>query len=282
MNETVEIYLLEQLSVLSECRTLAEASEKLHLTQPTLTRSVQKLEGIIGVSLFDREKNRIYINENGKLAAEYAKRIIDMESDMILRIRSLDKSRHMITLGTCAPGPIMEIIPQLQRVYPEKRIAYELKSCEELLSGLVRDEYQMIITDYPIKQEDIVCREWGQEQLYISVMPAHPAAVMKEVDFSMINGQSFLVYSNLGIWESIVRTNMPNSKFLVQKDMDELLEIVNASTLPAFETDLGMHMCGKRKNRVQVPISNKSATVTFYCVCKRINANMFKSWLGVD
>lgn len=47
----IEIYLLEQLIALDDCGTLSEAAKKIHLTQPTLTRSMQKLETEIGVPL---------------------------------------------------------------------------------------------------------------------------------------------------------------------------------------------------------------------------------------
>ena len=40
----IEIYLLEQLNTFVSCGTLSEAAEKLHMTQPTLSRSMRKLE----------------------------------------------------------------------------------------------------------------------------------------------------------------------------------------------------------------------------------------------
>ena len=72
----IDTYLLEQLTAVHECGTLSAAAEKLHLTQPSLTRSMQKLETLFGVKLFDRGKNRIVLNENGVLAAECAKHIL--------------------------------------------------------------------------------------------------------------------------------------------------------------------------------------------------------------
>ena len=52
----IDTYLLEQLCAVLDCGTLSAASEKLHLTQPSLTRSMQKLEDLLGVKLFDRAK----------------------------------------------------------------------------------------------------------------------------------------------------------------------------------------------------------------------------------
>ena len=61
----IEIYLLEQLATFEECKTLSKAAEKLLVSQPALSRSMQKLEDKIGVRLFERSKNRIFLNKYG-------------------------------------------------------------------------------------------------------------------------------------------------------------------------------------------------------------------------
>ena len=58
----IETYLLENLVAFGDYGTLSEAAEKLHVSQPSLTRSMQKLEDEIGVPLFERTKNRISLN----------------------------------------------------------------------------------------------------------------------------------------------------------------------------------------------------------------------------
>lgn len=52
----IEIYLLEQLAAVAKYGTLSAAAEHLHLAQPSLSRSMQKLEDLLGVTLFERKK----------------------------------------------------------------------------------------------------------------------------------------------------------------------------------------------------------------------------------
>ena len=52
----IDTYLLEQLCAVWDCGTLSAASEKLHLTQPSLTRSMQKLEDLLGSSCSSAQK----------------------------------------------------------------------------------------------------------------------------------------------------------------------------------------------------------------------------------
>ena len=64
-----ELYQLEQLLAVSECGTLSQAAEQLHLSQSALSRSMQRLEAELQVNLFTRQKNRIELNECGRAAA---------------------------------------------------------------------------------------------------------------------------------------------------------------------------------------------------------------------
>ena len=72
----LEIMQLEQLIAISKNRTISKAAEELNLSQPALSRSIQKLERALGVTLFERQKNRVALNPNGQLAVEYAEKII--------------------------------------------------------------------------------------------------------------------------------------------------------------------------------------------------------------
>ena len=50
---------LEQLIAFDEFGTLSKAAEYLHISQPTITRTMQHVEESFGVALFHRGKNRI-------------------------------------------------------------------------------------------------------------------------------------------------------------------------------------------------------------------------------
>ena len=95
----IEFYQLQQLISVAEHDTLAAAAEQLYISHSTLSRSMKKLEDELEVALFERKKkNRISLNENGKLAVEEAKKVIRQMQTMrstylfwILRKRSVQK-----------------------------------------------------------------------------------------------------------------------------------------------------------------------------------------------
>lgn len=116
--------------------------------------------------------------------------------------------------------------------------------------------------------------------LYISIPKSHFLAEMKGgVHFSEIDGQSFLVANNLGIWDEIVSKFLPKSKFFPQS-MDNLYEIINASSIPSFYTNISLPLRFEL-DRVNLPILDEEASVEFYLVYKKQSKQKLKNFLNV-
>lgn len=276
----IEIYLLEQLLAVLDRGTFSAASERLHLTQPALSRSMKKLEELLGVMLFERQKNKITLNENGILAAEYAAKILEQEKDMIERIRAFDRSRHTISMGSCAPAPVFLLSPVLSQSYIEMSIATEIKPEDTLLQGLQDDIYQIIVLTHPLEAEEYCSYKWKQEHLFVTLPPAHPLARRAGLYLKELNGQTMLLYSQLGFWHDLLKGETPDSRFLIQNEGDALEELVLASALPAFTTDIVHFDDPRHANRISIPILDPDANVTYYCICKQKEKKRLASFLN--
>lgn len=263
----MELYQLKQLTAIYRCKTLSKAAEELHLSQPALSRSMQKLEEELQVPLFIRQKNKIEFNENGELAVSHAEKILDQLKNMTTQIRQFDRSRHTISVGSCAPAPLWEIVPMLSDSYSAMTISTEIKENEVLEKGLEDGTYQLIILPYPLKGEDTCYVKFGEEHLYFSLPPAHPLSGSKSLRFGDLNGETMLLRSRIGFWNH-VKEKMPDTHFLVQEENYAFDELVKASALPSFTTDLVTKREGIVSNRILIPISDEEASVTYYCVCK--------------
>ena len=93
-----------------------------------------------------------------------------------------------------------------------------------------------------------------------------------------MNGEHFLMVSEVGVWDAIVRKNMPGSKFLLQSGTDTLMEVAETSSLPTFSTDLTNRVLGMRNNRFSVPFSDKDARMDFYCICLEAEYKNYMNW----
>ena len=274
----IEMYLFEQLAVVAEYGTLVAASEQLHITQPSMSRAMKKLEETVGVPLFEHKGNRLELNEYGRLAAEYARRILDSQEEMVIRIRTLERSRRTILLGSCAPGPLFELPSILSSLYPDQTISTEIRNEETLITGLKQGIYQQIILNRKPDDPEISSHPCGTESLCFSLPKDHPLADRKSISFAEMDGETFLVYSDVGVWDELHRRGMPNSRFILQDDHESLREITRSSSLPGFVTDLSLRVYGHVHERINIPISDPSATMSFWCCCMKSNEKKYLRW----
>ena len=72
----IDLQQLKQLVTISNCGTVSKAAEVLFISQPALSRSMQRMEEDLGVVLFDRHKNKIVLNDNGRLAVDFAQKLL--------------------------------------------------------------------------------------------------------------------------------------------------------------------------------------------------------------
>ena len=263
-----ELELLYHLLAVNEYGTLSAAAEALHISQPSLSRSMQKLEAEFGTSLFERTKNKASLNEAGRLAVMEAKRVTDAAQEMTARMAAYVRSQHTILVGSCAPAPMWMLSPALGQLFPDMTISAEMKMPEVLLDGLRKGTYQVIVTDGPIREDGILCREYVTEQLFVSLPPAHPLAKKKGLYLADLAGQTMLLYSELGVWQRLHDEKMQDIHFIVQTQREAFTDLINASVLPNFTTNLTQQHSAVL-DRVDVPILDPEATITFYlCVRK--------------
>ena len=275
-----EIYQLEQLLAFAACGTLSGAAERLHLSQPALSRSMQRLEAELQVPLFDRQKNKIAFNENGRMAAEYARQVLEKCQDMISRVQAFDRSQRTILVGACAPAPLWEIPPLLSNLYLDRTISSEMRENDVLLQGLRDDVYQLIILPYPVEEPGIACVKYGEEHLYFSLPPAHPLSGSKGLYMKDLNGETMLLRNHLGFWRDVTDQKMPDTRFLEQDDI-AFEELVKSSALPSFATDVVLRREGNPVNRVSIPILDEEANVTYYCLYKPRGRNDLSAFLKI-
>ena len=264
----IEIYLLEQFDAFARCGTLLAASEELHITQPTLSRSMKKLEDEFGVSLFQMENSKLSLNETGKLAAEYARRALEANQEMIDRVVMFDRSLRTVSLGSCAPFPVNELMPTLQEQLPGKTLSSELLSSDEqLLKGLRNHLYQLVVLHENPEDKTLYCQRYLEEKLYITVPEDHPLARKQSVTFHNLKGFRILMTSAIGFWMGVTLKHLSESDLLIQTSTDALAELIDASNLPFFNSDQMMRAGVAIPGRISLPITDDDAHATFWLAC---------------
>lgn len=275
----VDYNILEQFVTFYRTGTLRGTSEKMHISQPTLTRNMQKLEAEFEVPLFRRTKNSISLNETGILAAEEAEMILKQTGNMLQHARDFDRKNRTITFGTCTPVYIPELVQHIANADPTATITSETKKVSQLLDGVKNNTYQFVLLPFCPEEDGLSCRKWGEEHLSFFLPKRHRFARRKSLYVSEMNGENMLLFQEIGFWHDLVVEKMPDSRFLVQTERYTFMELIENSTMPVFTTDhLGDAISDAlpATNRVAVPIADPEFNVSYYLVCKKENHN--KNW----
>ena len=106
-SDMTELEALRELVAFREYGTLSAAADELRITQPTMTRTMRKLERELGVPLFDRRaKNRLSLTHTGELAAQEAEQLLDAYDRFVETVRNDANLHNEIVVGSVAPGPL--------------------------------------------------------------------------------------------------------------------------------------------------------------------------------
>ena len=259
-----ELYQLRHLLAIEEYGNLSRAAESLHLSQPALTRSIQRLEEELGVKIFSRSRNKIEFNEAGRLALNEARKVMDAANGMANIMQLYARSLSTVTVGSCAPAAIWELTPILTELFTDKTIASEMKPSEQLIEGLHTGRYTLIVTDAPVTQPGVLCRHYVTETLYVSLPPSHPLAGQKQVACADLAGQAILTLSDLGVWQGILDKKMPGVHFIVQSDRQALSDLIRASIFPNLATNMSIRHISPPAERVDLPITDPEFSLQFF------------------
>ncbi len=264
----IELHFWQQLAAIAECGTISAAAEKLHVTQPALSRSMKRMEELLDVRLFHRGKNKIELSDAGRLAAEYAVRLLENEADIVEKLRLFERARHTIQVGSCAPVPLRELVPRLTDRYPDKAVTAEVREEAVLMRQFAEGTMQIIVLTHPLEQEGIFCKKLLEEKMFFCVPESHPLAKKEGVTWQEINQETVLFYSNTGFWHDLCLAHLPNARLLLQTDFDVYLELAKASKLPFFVSSWHLEHTMRPQQRVCLPIAGGDAEAAYYGICR--------------
>lgn len=154
----IETNLLAQFAAFADAGTLTRAAEKLHTSQPALTRAMKKLELELGVPLFVRSKNHLELTETGRYAVPYAKRVLQENLDFCSRIRSYDRSLHTLSIGYCAPVPQTVLTPIINILFEGMTLSVDMKDDAAFAENLRNRTYQLAVTHKIPDGDDLLAK----------------------------------------------------------------------------------------------------------------------------
>lgn len=268
----IDLRLLEQLVAFNDHGTLSNAAAKLLISQPALTRSMQRLEEELGVQLFKRTKNKMSLTEAGYYTVSQARQLLKQSLTFEENIHHFVSRQTILYVGASAPGPLYEVQSRLKFLLEQERLICKLNTEKELLNNLLSETYQLVITKKPLanemsdgRKDSIISKPFFVEELFLSVPENHPLSKKEIIEPEDLDGLTMLLRSRskLGIWLIFV-DSLKHTTFIEQVDDKAFDELINASNLPSFATTISHLYFINIPHRVSIPINMPGAAIPFY------------------
>lgn len=169
---------LRYIVTLAQERHFGRAAERCHVSQPTLSVAVRKLEEELEVALFERSRSSVQVTPLGERIVAQAQQVLE-QSHRIATIadEGKDQLASPLRIGaiyTIGPYLFPHLIPSLALQAPQMPLYIE-----EGLTGTLRDklrsgELDVIIVALPFTETDVVTRPIYSEHFEV-LMPADHA-----------------------------------------------------------------------------------------------------------
>ncbi len=126
------------------------ASEKLHVSQPTISDQLKLLEEHFGCKLFDRRNRSLFLTDEGKLALKYSQKIFDMGTELTFRLRNkIELPKKSLDIGITHFMSHYFLYESIIPLFGQEEISVNVKENERhlLLADLEEEKIDMMFTD---------------------------------------------------------------------------------------------------------------------------------------
>lgn len=255
---------LEQLDAIERTGTMSAAAAELHISQPALSRSIQRLEAELGTPLFDRLGRQATINAAGRTALDYARQILRERQLMRLALDDIAQRERALMVGTVAPAPLWRLSALTVERFPEAIITSRTISPDKIEREVLSGGVDLAITNKPTQLPTIRCCQLMTESLSVVLDKSHPLAGAKTLSAAELDGESFLLSSGIGFWQDYCDTHYPHSHFVVQEDRVLFEHMLSNTKLAYFISDAPALANELPAHKVMVPLRDTAAHATFY------------------
>ena len=193
----MEMHQLRYVVAVARTKNFSRAAEQCHVSQPSLSQQIQKLEEELGGRLFDRLKREAKLTRAGAAFVLRAARILE-EVDAAKReahdTRALLGGTLAIgVLPTIAPYLLPEVIASFNRRYPGVEAVIHEDTTARLLKLALACDIDFALASTPLHDGRFEVKELFTEELLLAVPPGHRLATKRSVHAADLETERLIV-----------------------------------------------------------------------------------------
>jgi len=188
---------LRYLATLAEKRHFGHAAAACHVSQPTLSAQLRKLEEYLGVQLVERQPRRVTLTEAGEAIAARARQIMTT-SDEIVRLAQgwrdpLAGRLRVALLPTIGPYLLPQVLTRLRKAMPRLDLMLYEYQTGPMLEHLRAGDIDVGILALPVQEDGIESQLLFEEPFVLAVPDTHRLAGKRQAQVSELGDEPLLL-----------------------------------------------------------------------------------------
>ena len=188
---------LEYLVALADTRHFGRAAARCHVSQPTLSAQLMKLESYLGTPLVERRPRRIALTAAGESVVLHARRMLREADDIRTIARAgQDPLAGPLKLGlipTLGPYLLPRVAPRITKALPKLQLLLHEYQTAPLIERTLAGDLDLAILALPAETRGLVTRSLFAEAFLVAMPASHRLAARKRVKTSDLAGEKLLL-----------------------------------------------------------------------------------------
>jgi DNA-binding transcriptional LysR family regulator len=194
----MELNQLDYFKAVAETENITKAAQRLRISQPSLSKTIARLEEDVGVSLFDRQPNTIRLNDCGRA---FLKRV----DNILLEIQDARKELNELSTGdsgqirfaATVPEMLNSLIETYLTNHPKVRM-HQIQATPELMLNMLQyREIDFALSNIPLIGQSIQWTPIITEKIGAIISKNNPLSDKKTLSFEDLKAEQFIVNSNV-------------------------------------------------------------------------------------
>ncbi|GAA2785826.1 LysR substrate-binding domain-containing protein [Kitasatospora sp. CM 4170] len=199
----MDLPALRCFQVVARYEHISRAAEELRVAQPSVSRTISRLEAELGVRLFDRRGRRIHLNEHGASFLRRVDRALRELDDGLRELADAAERNRRVTLAAETLLTVTALLVRFRDAHPGIEVRLRQSSADSMARRLRAREVDLCVASQPLVGPGLVSELLLREEVLLAVPDGHRLAGRDAVPLSALEGEP-LVSPSRGHWQRVL------------------------------------------------------------------------------
>lgn len=250
----MDLHSLRQFLVVARLEHLSRAAEELRVAQPSLSRTIARLEGELGTPLFDRA-GRLRLNDAGKLFRGHVERGLgELDAGRRAVAEAAGEGFGTVRLASETLFTLTGPLAEFTRAHPAVQVELHQLSAEEMARRLRAQDLDLCLASEPLAVDGLASVELVNEVVWLALPRDHRLAGRESVRVEELADEPFIT-ARKGNWQRRLLDRLFAGVALAPRIVCESEEVGVIAELIGVGLGIGLVPAMARRIATQLPVT---------------------------